>query len=104
MSTQLQVAKPQVPTEPAKKLEVARIVAPPQTQPPAPGKKISPQKSSKLKIWLCAAAISIGCVAAYFIWKSLQPAKLREGIVSSNGRIEATEIDVATKLGERIRD
>ncbi len=104
MSTQLQVAKPQVPQEPAKKLEVARIVAPPQAQPPALGKVRSPQKGSKLKIWLCAAAISIGCVAAYFIWQSLQPPKLPEGIVSSNGRIEATEIDVATKLGERIKD
>jgi multidrug efflux pump subunit AcrA (membrane-fusion protein) len=104
MSTELQVAKPQALPEPAKKLEVARIVATPQAQSLAPGKKSSPQKGSKLKIWLCAAAIAVGCVAAYFFWKSLQPPKLPHGFASSNGRIEATEIDVATKLGERIKD
>jgi HlyD family secretion protein len=34
----------------------------------------------------------------------LQPAKLPAGFASSNGRIEATEIDVATKLAGRILD
>jgi HlyD family secretion protein len=41
-------------------------------------------------------------VAAYFGWKWLQPAKLPEGFASSNGRIEATEIDIATKIQGRI--
>jgi HlyD family secretion protein len=41
---------------------------------------------------------------AYFAWQYLQPAKLPPGFASSNGRIEATEIDVATKLAERIKD
>jgi HlyD family secretion protein len=104
MSTQLQIAKPQVLPEPDKKVEVARIVEPPKAQAPARDKERSPQKGSKLKIWLCAAAIAVGCVAVYFFWKSLQPPKLPNGFASSNGRIEATEIDVATKLGERIKD
>jgi HlyD family secretion protein len=43
-------------------------------------------------------------VAAYLGWKWLQPAKLPAGFASSNGRIEATEIDVATKLAGRIVD
>ena len=33
-----------------------------------------------------------------------QPAKLPDGFASSNGRIEATEIDVATKMAGRIMD
>ena len=104
MTTQLQVAKPPVLPEPAKKVEVARIVEPPKAQAPARGKERSPQKGSKLKIWLCAAAIAVGCIAAYFIWNSLQPPNLPNGFACSNGRIEATEIDVATKFGERIKD
>jgi len=43
-------------------------------------------------------------VAAYLGWRWLQPAKLPAGFASSNGRIEATEIDVATKIAGRIRD
>jgi hypothetical protein len=43
-------------------------------------------------------------VAAYLGWKWLQPAKLPAGFACSNGRIEATEIDVATKLAGRIVD
>jgi HlyD family secretion protein len=42
--------------------------------------------------------------AAYFGWKSLQPAKLPDGFASSNGRIEATEVDVATKLAGRLKE
>jgi HlyD family secretion protein len=41
---------------------------------------------------------------AYLGWALLRPAKLPEGFASSNGRIEATEIDVATKLAGRVID
>ncbi len=41
-------------------------------------------------------------VAAYLFWKDLQPRGLGDGFASGNGRIEATEIDVATKLAGRI--
>ena len=37
-----------------------------------------------------------------WIWLSLRPTGLGEGFASGNGRIEATEIDVATKLAGRI--
>jgi HlyD family secretion protein len=37
-------------------------------------------------------------------WWQLQPPKLPAGFSSSNGRIEATEIDIAAKLAERIHD
>ena len=36
------------------------------------------------------------------LWQNLQPATPGEGFVSGNGRIEATEIDVASKLAGRI--
>ena len=40
--------------------------------------------------------------AGWLVWQGLQPKGLGEGFVSGNGRIEATEIDVATKLAGRI--
>jgi HlyD family secretion protein len=49
------------------------------------------------------AVIAAG-VIAYFAWRFFQPAKLPDGFASSNGRIEATEIDVATKIAGRIID
>ena len=41
-------------------------------------------------------------VIAYFAWQLFQPAKLPAGLVSSNGRIEAVEIDVSTKTAGRL--
>ncbi len=41
---------------------------------------------------------------AYLLWQSSLPEKLPDGFASSNGRIEATEVDVATKLAGRILD
>ena len=41
---------------------------------------------------------------AYYGWRRLHPGGPGEGFVSGNGRIEATEIDVATKLGGRLQD
>jgi HlyD family secretion protein len=55
--------------------------------------------------WLViAGVVVVAGVAAYFGWQFLRPAKLPEGFASSNGRVEATEIDVATKLAGRIID
>jgi HlyD family secretion protein len=51
--------------------------------------------------------IVVGIVAAgalYWAWRSLQPEGLPEGFASGNGRIEAVEIDIATKAAGRIRD
>jgi HlyD family secretion protein len=45
------------------------------------------------------AALAVG---GWFAWQSLQPKGLGDGFASGNGRIEATEIDVATKLAGRI--
>jgi HlyD family secretion protein len=43
-------------------------------------------------------------IGAYVGWELLQPPKLPDGFASSNGRIEATEVDVATKLAGRVLD
>jgi HlyD family secretion protein len=48
-----------------------------------------------------ATVIVVG-IAAYFGWKFFQPRELPEGFAGSNGRIEATEIDIATKTAGRL--
>ena len=48
-------------------------------------------------VLMIAAVVVIGGLA-YAGWEQFQPPKLPPGFASSNGRIEATEIDVATKL------
>jgi HlyD family secretion protein len=53
-------------------------------------------------------AVAVVVVAAgvlgYYAWSSRRLSAENAGLVSGNGRIEATEIDVAAKLGGRIRD
>src|SRR3546814_13092098 len=51
----------------------------------------------------------IGIVAgrvggAFLAWQAFRPERLPEGLASSNGRIEAVEIDVAAKTPGRIED
>src|SRR5262249_30454025 len=41
---------------------------------------------------------------AYLGWKLFQPEKLPDGFAGSNGRIEAVEIDIATKTAGRLVD
>jgi HlyD family secretion protein len=74
---------------------------------PAPPQQAAPKKrgaAKALRKGLLVAAVIVAGVAAYFGWKYFQPAPLPEGFASSNGRIEATEIDVATKLAGRLID
>ena len=49
---------------------------------------------------LIAAAVLAGI--ALVTWLELQPDGYGDGFASGNGRIEATEINIATKLGGRI--
>jgi len=49
-----------------------------------------------------AAALIVIVGVAYVAWQYFQPAKLPEGFASSNGRIEATEVDIATKIQNRL--
>ncbi|AWM42315.1 glycoside hydrolase family 43 [Gemmata obscuriglobus] len=54
--------------------------------------------------WLLVALALAGCGAAYLGWKALRPRPLPEGFASSNGRIEAVEIDVAAKTAGRLKE
>jgi len=59
----------------------------------------------KVKKWLIMAVVVavIGGMVAWLLWeKYVKPSGPGLGFVSGNGRIEATEIDVATKLAGRI--
>jgi HlyD family secretion protein len=40
----------------------------------------------------------------WYVWKKLHPDGPGDGFISGNGRIEATEVDVAAKLGGRVQD
>ncbi len=76
---------------------------------PAPAQRAAPAKAGATTTWrkwlplLAVALIAVG-VLAYFGWKFLQPPELPAGFAKSNGRIEATEVDIATKLAGRIKD
>jgi HlyD family secretion protein len=62
---------------------------------------------SKLKKWLVIALgiIVVGAMAAVPVWNTYFTASgPRPGFVNGNGRIEATEIDVAAKLAGRIEE
>ncbi len=60
--------------------------------------------NSTLKNRLIFLAIAVAVVAAgAYAWTTLRPQGTGDGLVSGNGRIEATEIDVAAKLGGRVQ-
>ena len=54
--------------------------------------------------YLVPTILGVAAVAAYFAWTKLDTPALPEGIVGANGRIEATEIDIAALTGGRIAD
>lgn len=54
--------------------------------------------------YLVPTILVVAAVAAYFAWTKLDTPALPEGIVGANGRIEATEIDIAALTGGRIAD
>lgn len=55
------------------------------------------------KYLVIPAAIAVGIGAAYW-WYALRPPGIPPGFVSGNGRLEATEIDIATKYSGRIEE
>lgn len=55
--------------------------------------------------WLIWTGIVVAIAgAAYVGWQRFEPPALPLGIASANGRVEATEIDIATKIAGRIRE
>ncbi|HYN77058.1 MAG TPA: HlyD family efflux transporter periplasmic adaptor subunit, partial [Lamprocystis sp. (in: g-proteobacteria)] len=59
----------------------------------------------QIKKTVILAALGVAAaVIALLAWTALRPTGPGVGFVSGNGRIEATEIDVATKLAGRVQD
>lgn len=57
----------------------------------------------KRTLWLAAAAVLAALAAwAFFHWGPLAAQDKNQGFVNGNGRIEATEIDIATKVAGRV--
>lgn len=54
------------------------------------------------KRWLLIVLVVAASGIGYIAWKSAQPSGLPDGFASSNGRIEAVEIDIATKSAGRL--
>ena len=66
-----------------------------------------PSPARKRRRWgriaLLVVMLATAAVGSYYWWKSSQD-ELPQGIVSGNGRIEADEIDVATKFAGRVAE
>ncbi len=61
--------------------------------------------NSRFKKWLIVAvALVVVAVVGAFLWLRYQASEKPDGIASGNGRIEATEIDIATKYQGRIAE
>jgi HlyD family secretion protein len=60
-------------------------------------------KDAKKKILAAAIAAAVAAIA-WLLWRTLQPEGFGDAFVSGNGRIEATEINVAAKLGGRVEE
>jgi HlyD family secretion protein len=71
--------------------------------PPSPPPVTTPSKRWKSRLIALGVALAVAA-AGLLAWQLLRPKGLGVGFVSGNGRIEATEIDVAAKLGGRVQD
>jgi len=69
---------------------------------PKPELQSAIQPKRRRKIFILGAIAAVALAAAVAGWMILKPSNNREGFVSGNGRIEATEINIATKLGGRV--
>jgi HlyD family secretion protein len=68
----------------------------------------APDGVATSKRWIKPAMVAVALIAAIGIavavWYRMKPSGPGVGFVSGNGRVEATEIDVATKLSGRVRE
>ena len=60
----------------------------------------------KLNRYVVVAAAAVvlvgGAAAGYVAWKQYEASALPAGIVSVNGRVEATQVDISTKIPGRV--
>ena len=95
---QLPTAKEQQPAAPAEPEPSVKA----QPAPPS----VKPEKKAHLKRYVTIAVVLIGLGLAagggYLYWQQQTASALPEGIVSTNGRVEATQVDIATKIAGRV--
>lgn len=61
--------------------------------------------TNSMKFWISRIGLAVLVGSAVFgVWRALQHEGLPEGFAGSNGRIEAVEIDVATKSAGRVEE
>ena len=77
------------------------VVAPPAPTVPTAEKKLPPPSKKK---WIVVGVIVAAVVIAIVVWIKMKPAGPGTGFVSGNGRVEATDIDIATKLAGRVQN
>ena len=55
-------------------------------------------------VMILAAVVVVagGAAAGYVAWKQDEASLLPQGIVSTNGRVEATQVDISTKIPGRV--
>lgn len=95
------------PLAPAVPVPAPPAVAPPADPEPAPVDPEPPPPSllQRARRYLIPVVIIISlAVAALVAWQMLRPQGPGKGFASGNGRLEATEIDVAAKLAGRVED
>jgi len=60
---------------------------------------------AKNRVAVLSAIVVVGLIAAgagYLLWQQHQATALPKGIVGINGRLEATQVDIATKIAGRV--
>jgi HlyD family secretion protein len=57
------------------------------------------------RVWIVRAAWLLAlCMLGWLAWQRFQPSGNEDGITGGNGRVEAVEIDVATRVAGRVRE
>lgn len=100
-----------LPPPPVATNSAAPISATSQAEPPKkPTTPIEPKADVPAKggwrlrpLLIAGAAVLCVGIVGYFLWSSFRTSGPGPGFVSGNGRIEATEIDIATKLAGRVQ-
>ena len=54
------------------------------------------------KLATAAVVVIVAAGAGYYAWLKLRPPGLPAGIISTNGRVEATQVDISTKIPGRV--
>ena len=63
---------------------------------------MNPERKQTIKKFTPAILVVAAVAIGWFAWTKLRAPGVEEGMTSGNGRIEATEVDIATKLAGRV--